>query len=116
MTINGQNIYLGGDGTGGGYSHVMTEAGPSTNVFAKAGLMLKVRIDEGNAPQPTLLWDSVWQPPEGVADWALADPDETQNLGGLRSKAASAQRRRPGAVHGQADRIGSSAPLPGRGR
>ena len=50
--------------------------------------MLRVRIDEGNAPQPTLLWDSVWQPPEGVADWALADPDETQNLGGLRSKAA----------------------------
>jgi phage gp45-like len=36
VTINGQNIYLGGDGTGGGYSKVMTEAGPSANVFAKA--------------------------------------------------------------------------------
>lgn len=50
--------------------------------------MLRVRIDEGNEPQPTLLWDSVWRPPEGVADWALADADEAQNLGGLRSKAA----------------------------
>lgn len=37
VTIDGQNIYLGGDGTGGGYSKVMTEAGPSANVFAKAG-------------------------------------------------------------------------------
>lgn len=37
VTISGQNIYLGGDGSGGGYSRVMTEAGPSANVFAKAG-------------------------------------------------------------------------------
>lgn len=50
--------------------------------------MLKVRIDEGNSPQSTLLWDSAWQPQEGAADWRLFDSDEEQNQGGLRSKAA----------------------------
>jgi phage gp46-like protein len=50
--------------------------------------MLRVRIDEGSDPQPNLLWDSVWSPTDGRADWAMADADETQNRGGLRAKAA----------------------------
>ena len=49
---------------------------------------LRVRINEGSDRQPILLWDSVWFPAEGQADWAIADPDEAQNIGGLRSKAA----------------------------
>lgn len=49
---------------------------------------LRVRIDEGNDAQPILLWDSVWSPWGGIADWAIADTDETQNRGGLRAKAA----------------------------
>ncbi|WP_456722195.1 phage GP46 family protein [Bradyrhizobium sp. USDA 4350] len=35
-----------------------------------------------------MLWDSIWQPWRGQADWAIADPDEPQNRGGLRAKAA----------------------------
>lgn len=50
--------------------------------------MLRVRIDEGSDDQPILLWDSVWSPPQGMADWAIAGPDEPQNRGGLRSRAA----------------------------
>jgi phage gp46-like protein len=34
------------------------------------------------------LWDSIWKPWDGVADWAIADADEPQNRGGLRAKAA----------------------------
>ncbi|WP_438278071.1 phage GP46 family protein [Nitrobacter sp.] len=49
---------------------------------------LRVRIGEGDTAQPILLWDSIWQPQHGFADWALADPDEPQNQGGLRAKAA----------------------------
>ncbi|WP_316172150.1 MULTISPECIES: phage GP46 family protein [unclassified Bradyrhizobium] len=49
---------------------------------------LRVRINEGGDKQPILLWDSAWQPWLGQADWAIADPDEPQNQGGLRSKAA----------------------------
>lgn len=37
-----------------------------------------------------LLWDTVWNPQTQSADWALADPDEVNNVGGLRSKAAIA--------------------------
>jgi phage gp46-like protein len=48
---------------------------------------LRIRISEGTDPQPVLLWDSIWQPWHSVADWAIADPDEKQNRGGLRSKA-----------------------------
>jgi phage gp46-like protein len=51
-------------------------------------MALRVRINEGADPQPQLLWDSVWKPTEGLADWALADADETLNHGGLRAKAA----------------------------
>lgn len=49
---------------------------------------LRVRIGEGEKPQPNLLWDSVWDPANGRADWALADATETQNRGGLRAQAA----------------------------
>lgn len=49
---------------------------------------LRVRISEGSTAQPILLWDSVWQPALGYADWSLAGDDEPQNRGGLRSKAA----------------------------
>lgn len=50
--------------------------------------MLRVRISEGDQPQANLLWDSQWRPPEGAADWAMADAKETQNRGGLRAQAA----------------------------
>lgn len=49
---------------------------------------LRVRIGEADRPQPGLLWDSVWKPEKGVADWSVAQPDETQNRGGLRAKGA----------------------------
>lgn len=48
---------------------------------------LRVRIGEGDKTQPALLWDSVWSPQNGYADWAMADATETQNHGGLRSQA-----------------------------
>lgn len=51
---------------------------------------LRVRIGEGDKPQPELLWDSVWDKWSGGADWALADADETLNRGGLRAKEALA--------------------------
>lgn len=53
-------------------------------------VQVRVRIDEGAQPQPLLLWDSVWNPQLGVADWAVAGADEPQNRGGLRAKAALA--------------------------
>lgn len=49
---------------------------------------LRVRIDEGSDAQPILLWDSIWVPWKGHADWAIAGADEPQNRGGLKSKAA----------------------------
>lgn len=48
---------------------------------------LRLRIGEGDKPQPNLHWDSVWDTENGVADWALADASETQNRGGLRAQA-----------------------------
>lgn len=49
---------------------------------------LRVRIGEGNTKQPILLWDSVWSPQLGSADWAIAGADEPQNRGGLQARAA----------------------------
>lgn len=49
---------------------------------------LRVRINEGEDAQPILLWDSVWQPQQGMADWAMATGAEPQNQGGLRAQAA----------------------------
>lgn len=51
-------------------------------------MALKVRIDEGEQQQPTLFWDSRWEPWRGQADWAIADATETQNRGGLSAKQA----------------------------
>jgi phage gp46-like protein len=51
-------------------------------------MALRVRIDEGEQPQPTLFWDSRWEPWRGQADWAMAGADEPQNRGGLSAKAA----------------------------
>lgn len=51
-------------------------------------MALAVRIDEGEQEQPTLFWDSVWEPWRGQADWAIAGPTEKQNRGGLQARAA----------------------------
>jgi len=51
-------------------------------------MALTVRIDEGEQPQPTLFWDSRWEPWRGQADWAIADANETQNRGGLSAQQA----------------------------
>lgn len=49
-----------------------------------------VRTDDVCAPDSYSLWDSVWSPQDGFADWALTDGTEPQNKGGLRAKAALA--------------------------
>lgn len=50
--------------------------------------MVNVRINEGCAPQPNLLWDTNWDASSGVGDWALAGPTETLNRGGLQAVAS----------------------------
>lgn len=49
---------------------------------------LRVRSREGDEDQPILLWDSVWFPQLGMADWQMAGPEEKQNRGGLKSRSA----------------------------
>lgn len=49
-----------------------------------------LRKSEGCDPDPFVLWDSRWRPDQGVADWALAAPDETLNRGGLAATQALA--------------------------
>lgn len=57
--------------------------------MAQAGsIFIAQRANEGCAPQPLLFWDSVWDPVSGTADWALAGPTETQNIGGLQARHA----------------------------
>lgn len=51
---------------------------------------MRIRIDEGASAQSLLLWDSVWQPDQGFADWSIAEGDETGNRGGLRARASLA--------------------------
>ena len=51
---------------------------------------LVMRAAEGCDPDPFLLWDSVWDPAKGFADWALAGADEPHNRGGLAAKAGLA--------------------------
>lgn len=48
----------------------------------------RIRINEGNDPQPQLLWDSVWNSAKGFADWAIAGVTELLNRGGLSATAA----------------------------
>ncbi len=50
--------------------------------------VVTIRAAEGCTADENALWDSVWNVGEGVADWALAGPDERTNRGGLRSRAA----------------------------
>ena len=47
---------------------------------------LQVRISEGDDEQPLLLWDSIWAPWKGYADWQIADAVEKHNRGGLRAR------------------------------
>jgi len=49
---------------------------------------IAIRAAEGCDAEPFLLWDSVWRPDLGVADWSLAGEGEPQNRGGLQAKAA----------------------------
>lgn len=49
---------------------------------------LRVRIDEGSDKQPNLLWDSVWAPWSGQADWKISGTDEPFNRGGLSATKA----------------------------
>lgn len=49
-----------------------------------------LRRSEGCDPDPFVLWDSRWQSEQGIADWALAAPDETLNRGGLAATQALA--------------------------
>lgn len=46
------------------------------------------RLNEGGDAIPIQLWDSVWNPQAGQADWALAGADEVKNRGGLQATAA----------------------------
>ncbi len=51
-------------------------------------MTIRVRINEGCAPQGILLWDTVWDPKQGFGDWAMAGATETGNRGGLQATAA----------------------------
>ncbi|MFG1226024.1 phage GP46 family protein [Xanthobacter wiegelii] len=46
-----------------------------------------IRVGEGCAEQPLLLWDSLWDAQAGGADWALAGSEERLNRGGLSATA-----------------------------
>jgi phage gp46-like protein len=47
-----------------------------------------IRSAEGCAPDPFLLWDSIWSQNDGAADWALAGVAEKLNRGGLAAHRA----------------------------
>ena len=54
---------------------------------------ISLRTDEACDPQPFLLWDTVWVQDRidavgGYGDFALAQPDETLNKGGLQARRA----------------------------
>lgn len=49
---------------------------------------INVRINEGCAQQPMVLWDTIWDPAIGLGDWGLAGVSETLNRGGLRAQRA----------------------------
>jgi phage gp46-like protein len=46
-----------------------------------------IRANEANQPDPFLLWDSIYDPAKGFADWALAG-NAPLNAGGLAATAA----------------------------
>lgn len=45
-----------------------------------------LRRAEGCDPDYSLLWDSLWQPQDGEADWAIAGAGEAYNRGGLAAQ------------------------------
>lgn len=45
-----------------------------------------IRLAEGCDADPFLLWDSVWSPLEGGADWRIAGAGELLNRGGLAAR------------------------------
>lgn len=48
---------------------------------------IRLRDGEACAPDPFLLWDTVWNSQTGRGDWALATASEIGNAGGLQAKA-----------------------------
>ena len=46
---------------------------------------IRIRSTEADDTQPTLLWDTVWNPEIDQLDWALAGPDATGNSMGLQA-------------------------------
>lgn len=49
---------------------------------------IRVRGEESVGEQPMLLWDSTWDNDTLLADWTLASPTETGNVGGLQAQHA----------------------------
>jgi phage gp46-like protein len=49
---------------------------------------IQIRVAEGDDAPVVLLWDSVWDPVQGQADWAAASPAEIGNVGGLQAQHA----------------------------
>jgi phage gp46-like protein len=48
-------------------------------------MRISIRRDDPRAPDPYLLWDTVWNDDLGGGDWTLADPAIARNHGGLRA-------------------------------
>jgi phage gp46-like protein len=49
---------------------------------------IRIRVAEGDDTQPLLLWDTQWNPQQGMADWVPADKDDIDNPLGLRARHA----------------------------
>ena len=47
--------------------------------------LVSIRSEESLQPEPALLWDSIWQPQEGYADWVISPIGTLGNSGGLQS-------------------------------
>lgn len=46
---------------------------------------ITIRVAEGTDSQPTLIWDSVWNPTLGYADWVVSPLADHNNPGGLQA-------------------------------
>lgn len=51
---------------------------------------IRLRTDEGTAPDVNLQWDTVWDPVNNWGTWTEAKPTEPQNKGGLQARHALA--------------------------
>lgn len=49
---------------------------------------IRIRVAEGDEDQTVLLWDSVWNRDQMMADWAIDTIDNRDNPGGLQAKQA----------------------------